>query len=368
MRLGAVAWPRSRDVHVTPTPRWGGLAMFFGFLAGLALAFQLPALRLAFDYSQETAGIISAASVVVAVGLLDDKFDLDATTKFAGQVLAAGIMVLAGNSWSEIWLPFGGDELATGSDQIPTSGTILILGPAQSTLLTVALTVVIINSVNFIDGLDGLAAGIGAIMALSGFIFSLHLVRENGNDPSAYTPSLIQAVTLGACVGYLYHAVHPARLFMGDTGSMLIGILISAGMISASGRVPPGDEPASYPGVLAPIVVVLGVLLIPVGDLIFAIARRMLSGKSIFAPDKRHLHHRLLALGHGHRRTVMLLYAWASVLGVGSALLATELGASLILGGAAVIAIFLLTATFWPRSVRRRQTRSGGRPYGQPPG
>lgn len=344
LRLGAVAWPRQRDVHVTPTPRWGGLSIFAGIALGVVIAHQLPALSLAFDYTSEVLGVIVGAVVLIAVGMLDDMYDLDALTKFSAQVLAAGVMTLGGNQWSEVWLPFGGEA----SEGPGSTGTVLILGPVQATLVTVAVTVTLINAVNFIDGLDGLAAGIGASMSAAGFLFSLNLIRENGNDASAYTPALLQAVTLGACLGYLYHSFHPTRIFMGDTGSMLLGFMISAGVIGASGRVPPGTEPENYFGLLSPIVAIVGVVLIPVGDLLFAVIRRLRAGRSIFAPDKKHLHHRLLELGHGHRRTVILLVAWSFVIGLGSVSLSIGVQVAYIVSLISIAAVILAIFTLHP--------------------
>ncbi len=182
LRLGAVAWPRGRDVHVTPTPRWGGLAMLGGVLAGVVLAYQLPALRLAFDYSDEVVGALVAAVVLGVVGALDDRYELDALTKLAGQTTAAGVLVLVGVQWVTFWVPWGG-----GGPGI--SGSFLILGETQGVLLTVLLTVALVNAMNFVDGLDGLAAGIGLIAAAATVgLFAIGLVRAIGNDPSAYSP------------------------------------------------------------------------------------------------------------------------------------------------------------------------------------
>jgi len=137
LRLGAVAWPRGRDVHVTPTPRWGGLAMLGGVLAGVGMAYQLPALRLAFDNNAyEMVGVFGAAVLLAAVGALDDRYELDALTKFAGQTTAAGVLVIFGVQWTAFWIPWGG-----GGPGI--SGSTLLLGQEQGVLLTVVLTVAV---------------------------------------------------------------------------------------------------------------------------------------------------------------------------------------------------------------------------------
>jgi UDP-GlcNAc:undecaprenyl-phosphate GlcNAc-1-phosphate transferase len=312
IKLGAVAWPRGRDVHVTPTPRWGGVAMLGGVLAGVAMAYQLPALRLAFDTSSaEVLGAVLAGVLLVGVGVLDDRYDLDALTKFAGQTTAAGVLIIFGVQWSTFWIPFGGG--GTG-----ISGSVLSLGAGQGMLLTVLFTVVLVNAMNFVDGLDGLAAGIGMIGALATGTFAISLILKYGNDPSYYSPALIAAVLGGACVGFLPHNFNPARIFMGDSGSMLIGVLLAAATTSASGKIPVVGSPRDYLALLAPLIVFAAVLFVPVLDLLMAIVRRTRAGMSPFSPDKMHLHHRLLEIGHSQRRAVLLIYLWAGVLAFGA--------------------------------------------------
>ncbi len=317
LKLGAVAWPRGRDVHVIPTPRWGGLAMFGGVLAGVAMAYQLPALRLAFDTSSaEVLGAVLAGALLVGVGALDDRYDLDALTKFAGQTTAAGVLIIFGVQWSTFWIPFGGG----GSGGVGgISGSVLSLGYGQGMLLTVLFTVVLVNAMNFVDGLDGLAAGIGMIGALAVGTFAISLILQYGNDPSYYSPALIAAVLGGACVGFLPHNFNPARIFMGDSGSMLIGVLLAAATTSASGKIPVVvDSPRYYLASLAPLIVLAAVLFVPVLDLAMAVVRRTRAGMSPFSPDKMHLHHRLLEIGHSQRRAVLLIYLWAGVLAFGA--------------------------------------------------
>jgi UDP-GlcNAc:undecaprenyl-phosphate GlcNAc-1-phosphate transferase len=300
-------------VHVTPTPRWGGLAMLGGVLGGVAMAYQLPALRLAFDTSSaEVVGAVLAGVLLVGVGVLDDRYDLDALTKFAGQTTAAGVLIIFGVQWSTFWIPFGG-----GGDGI--SGSVLSLGYGQGMLLTVLFTVVLVNAMNFVDGLDGLAAGIGMIGALAVGTFAISLILQYGNDPSYYSPALIAAVLGGACVGFLPHNFNPARIFMGDSGSMLIGVLLAAATTSASGKIPVVvDSPRYYLASLAPLIVFAAVLFVPVLDLAMAVVRRTRAGMSPFSPDKMHLHHRLLEIGHSQRRAVLLIYLWAGVLAFGA--------------------------------------------------
>ncbi|GAA1875033.1 MraY family glycosyltransferase [Pseudonocardia ailaonensis] len=317
LRLGAVAWPRGRDVHVTPTPRWGGLAMLGGVLGGIGLAAQLPALRLAFDYSRDVQGVLLAAVLLVAVGALDDRFELDAITKLAGQTTAAGVLVLFGVQFSVFWIPWGGG--GTG-----ISGSILSLGPEQGVVLTVVLTLALVNAMNFVDGLDGLAAGIGLIAAVATGIFAIGLVKQNGNDAAAYPPALMASVLAGACLGFLPHNFNPSRIFMGDSGSMLIGLMLAAATTSASGRIPitTTTDGTDVLALFAPLIVLLAVAFVPLLDLLMAVVRRTRNGTSPFSPDKMHLHHRLLEIGHSHRRAVLLIYLWAGVLAFGAVALA----------------------------------------------
>ena len=233
IRAGAIAVPRGRDVHTVPIPRLGGVAMYIGVLAGVFVASQLPVLRRAFDYSSETRAVMVAGGLIVLVGALDDRFGIDALTKLAGQATSAGVLVLLGVQWFVLPIPDGSD----GSDW-----TLLILDPNQGVVLTVFLCVVLVNAVNFVDGLDGLAAGIGLIASSAILAFSLGLLEQRGGDVTAYPPALIAAVLAGACAGFLPHNFQPARIFMGDSGSMLIGLMLAAATTSASGRITYADS------------------------------------------------------------------------------------------------------------------------------
>jgi UDP-GlcNAc:undecaprenyl-phosphate GlcNAc-1-phosphate transferase len=360
LRLGAVAWPRGRDVHVTPTPRWGGLAMLLGCLAGVAMAYQLPALRLAFD-SYEVVGVMAAALLLVGVGALDDKYDLDALTKFAGQITAAGVLVIFGVQLSVFWIPWGGGGPG------PISGSYLVLGPDQSLILTVLLTVALVNAMNFVDGLDGLAAGIGAIAATAIGLFAIGLVHRVGNDPTAYAPALIAVVLAGACLGFLPHNFNPARIFMGDSGSMLIGLLLAASTTSASGRMTiTGIDGTDLIGLFAPLIVLTAVVFVPLLDLMLAVVRRTRAGMSPFTPDKMHLHHRMLEIGHSHRRAVLLIYLWAGVLAFGAVALALIDDPAVVLWTTGIGLLVAVIASAVPRERRRRAQRTGQRTGQQP--
>jgi UDP-GlcNAc:undecaprenyl-phosphate/decaprenyl-phosphate GlcNAc-1-phosphate transferase len=312
IRTGAVAMPRERDVHRAPIPRLGGVAMYGGILGGVLLSHQLPVLRRSFEFSGDVVGVLVAGGIIVLIGALDDRFELDSLTKFAGQVTAAGVLVLFGVQWFIFWVPWNGDADSVGS--------VLILGQDQAVLVTVALAVVLVNAMNFVDGLDGLAAGIGFIAAVAIGGFALQLLNRSGGSVSVYPPTLIAALVAGACLGFLPHNFQPARIFMGDSGAMLIGLMLAAASTSASGRVDPGSGYGATDvlALFSPLLVVAAVLFVPVLDLLLAVVRRTRAGRSPFAADKLHLHHRLLEVGHSHRRAVLLIYLWAALLAFGA--------------------------------------------------
>lgn len=339
IRTRAVAVPRERDVHVTPIPRLGGVAMYGGVLAGMLLADRLPVLRSAFD-SLDAMAVVLAGGLIVLVGALDDRFDLDAVTKLAGQVTAAGVLVLFGVQWFLFYVPWAGDG--------PGLGSVLVLGQDQAVLITVLMTVVLVNAMNFVDGLDGLAAGIGLIAAASIGAFSLGQLNIQSSVES-YPPVLIAATLAGACLGFLPHNFQPARIFMGDSGSMLIGLMLAAASTSASGRVNPTAYGAKDAlALLSPLLVVAAVLFIPLLDFGLAVLRRTRAGQHPFHADKMHLHHRLLQLGHTQRRAVLLIYLWAGVLAF-SAVALTMLDALVVAWGMGVGLLLAVLASAVPR-------------------
>jgi UDP-GlcNAc:undecaprenyl-phosphate GlcNAc-1-phosphate transferase len=339
VRAGAVARPRERDVHVTPTPRLGGIGMYAGVVAAFGLATQLPALTRGFAYSSDVTAVVAAGGVIVVVGALDDRFGLDALTKFAGQVTAAGVMVYLGLSWVLLYGPLG-----DGGAMVP-----VILDQLQGGLVTVLVTVLLANAVNFVDGLDGLAAGIGLIAALATCAFSLGLLHDQGGEVSTYPPAVIAAVLAGVCLGFLPHNFQPARIFMGDSGSMLIGLMLAAASTSASGKVLPTDyNPGDLVALFNPLLVVGAVVFIPVLDLLMAIVRRTRAGRSPFSPDKMHLHHRLLQLGHSHRRSVLLIYTWTALIAFGT-VATTLVDPRLVAVVVGVGVLGALTASLLPR-------------------
>ncbi|MFI8568857.1 glycosyltransferase family 4 protein [Rhodococcus sp. NPDC078407] len=354
IKFGAVAVPRDRDVHVRATPRLGGVGIYVGMLAALLFASQLPALARGFDvaYNRDIPAALVAGFVIVLVGVIDDRWGLDALTKFVGQVTAAGVLVIMGVSWVVLYQPWGGEG--------GQPGTTLVLDQLQAGLVTVLITVVIVNAMNFVDGLDGLAAGLGLISSVAICIFSVGLLQEQGGDVGVYPPALIAAALAGACLGFLPHNFQPARIFMGDSGSMLIGLTLATISTSASGRIPlTAYGPRDLLGLLSPLLLVGAVMLIPILDLLLAVIRRTRAGRSPFSPDKMHLHHRLLQIGHSHRRVVLVIYLWVGVLAfgaVGSSLLDRRIVVLLVAAGL----VFALVVTAVP-TLRVDRTRGSQR-------
>jgi UDP-GlcNAc:undecaprenyl-phosphate GlcNAc-1-phosphate transferase len=329
---GAVARPRDRDVHAVATPRMGGVALLFGLALALFVAARLPALSRAFANGPEMAWIVASGAVICAIGVLDDRYELDSLTKLAGQVLATGMMVtMGGVQLAEFYLPGGTGTVSLGRDlAIP---------------VTILLTVLTINAVNFIDGLDGLAAGVSAIGAGAFFLFSYHLARGGFLDVAA-APTLLTAALAGTCLGFLPHNFSPARIFMGDSGSMLVGLMLSAAAATATTNA----DPQAFTGALGslplalPLLIPVAVLAVPFVDLLLAVLRRVVHGHSPFAPDKQHLHHRLLELGHSHRRAVLLLYFWSALLALGGVALSIYRGFWVVIIMLAVAAVGMIVS------------------------
>ncbi|MEU0127192.1 MULTISPECIES: MraY family glycosyltransferase [unclassified Streptomyces] len=378
--IGAMPAIRARDVHREPTPRLGGIAMFGGLCAGLIVADHLFNLNSVFELSNEPRALLSGAAMIWLIGVLDDKFEIDALIKLGGQMIAAAVMVIQG--LTILWLP------------IPGVGTVA-LTQWQGTLLTVALVVITINAVNFVDGLDGLAAGMVCIASAAFFLYTYRLWYGYGIEAAA-PATLFAAILMGMCLGFLPHNMHPARIFMGDSGSMLIGLVLAAGAISVTGQVDPdtmklfeGSERQATHAMLPvfiPLLLPLTIIAIPAADLILAIVRRTWNGQSPFAADRGHLHHRLLEIGHSHSRSVLIMYFWSALIAFGAVGYSVH-SASLwivlvIVGLSAVGLVLLLMPRFTPRAPRwaeafvppryRRRRRAGhdyedadGTPEGQ---
>lgn len=298
---------RERDVHTRPTPRLGGVAMFLGVLVAFLYASQNPYLSNTFADTGQIWAVIGAAALIVTIGVLDDLYDLDWMIKLAAQFVAAGVIALNG---VQIYsLPIGGLTVGSG---------------AMSFGLTVFVLVLVMNAVNFIDGLDGLVAGVGLIANGAFLVYGYLLVRSMGQTSYFNLSLLISAILVGICAGFLPLNWHPARMFMGDAGALLVGLLMATSAIAITGQIDPsalgsGGSLASVGrsqliGAFIPVILPIAILIVPLLDFAMAVIRRMLAGKSPFSADRKHLHHRLLDMGHGHLRAVLVFYAWTAVI------------------------------------------------------
>lgn len=295
-KIGAIDVPKDdRRVHKTPIPRLGGLAIYLGFV--VSVLFMLP-------MSKAIAGMLIGGTLIVAMGIVDDIKPLSAKTKLAGQIVCAIILVYSG--------------LRIGKFNIPFMEDTAIYLSFLSIPVTIFWIVGITNTVNLIDGLDGLAAGVSMIAALSlsyvAHINDLHwipwAVEANGGSSAA----IMTLAIAGACLGFLPYNFNPAKIFMGDTGSLFLGYMLSA--ISIYGAIKGATALATFVPVLA-----LG---LPIFDTAFAILRRALNGKPIMEPDKGHLHHRLLSTGMGQKRTVLVLYTISATLGLSAGFMSSS--------------------------------------------
>ncbi|MET9342809.1 MULTISPECIES: glycosyltransferase family 4 protein [unclassified Nonomuraea] len=301
IRIGAMPEVRDRDVHTTPTPRLGGLAMYGGLVAGLLTATQLDKTGGVLAQDSTVLALIVAGGLITLTGFLDDWWGMDAFIKLGGQIGAAGVLVYFG-----LYLPW-----------IPwVSGESIGLAPDLSAIITILVVVISINAVNFVDGLDGLAAGIVGIAAAATWVYAIFL-DQNIEQNRINTTAAITAILIGMCLGFLPHNFHPARIFMGDTGAMLLGLVLAASLITVTPVDADVIEGMNRFGALMPILLPAAVMVLPLIDLISAVIRRTSMGLSPFAPDRGHLHHRLLDIGHSHRRTVLIMYAWTSLFALG---------------------------------------------------
>ncbi|WNB84959.1 MraY family glycosyltransferase [Cellulomonas sp. ATA003] len=338
LRTGAITALRDRDVHAVPTPRLGGLAMLGGLAVAMAVASQIPFLRGVFEDTGQAWGIVGAAAMVCLLGVADDIWDLDWMTKLAGQSLAG------------VFLAFQGVQLY----QFPFGVGLFIGSSGFSLFVTVLAVVVAMNAVNFVDGLDGLAAGMIAIGGTGFFVYTYLLSREASPTDVSNIATVVVAALVGACIGFLPHNFFPARIFMGDSGSMLIGLVIASAAIVVTGQLDLGMDTGrqAVPAIL-PILLPIAVLLLPLLDMALAVVRRIGAGRSPFHPDRLHLHHRLLQLGHSHRRAVAIMYLWTAVFAFGAAalVLLSTTTVLVVLGAATFVAALL---TLGPLRGRRR--------------
>jgi UDP-GlcNAc:undecaprenyl-phosphate GlcNAc-1-phosphate transferase len=296
-RLGAVVQPDERRVHTTPTVTLGGLAMYGGLLAGLLVATRLEQFDQVFEGRSEPLGVLLAATVIFAVGVIDDLREVSAPAKAAGQVLAGSVLGLLGVTMLFFRVPFG-EIWSVPRDVAPLITVLWVMGMS--------------NAVNLIDGLDGLAAGIVAIAAGAFFLYTDTLFDQNLLPIGTIAP-LIAIITAGICVGFLPHNFHPARIFMGDGGALLLGLLMACSTLLVGGQTPDAASGSTF-FFFAPLFIPFVILGVPILDTAFSIVRRASKRTGLAVADKDHLHHRLMRLGHGQRRSVAILWVWTVLL------------------------------------------------------
>lgn len=330
-RLGWVAQPSARRVHTVPTPDVGGIAMFAGLVAALLVASQMGRFDQIFRNNSEPYGLVLAALLILGIGLWDDVRDMSAPSKVLGTVAAGMVLVWFGVTMFYFRIPFVG-VFQLSSDWVPIVTVVWLLGMTQA--------------INLIDGLDGLAAGIVAIAAASFFLYSRRL-DDLGALAQPNVGPLIAIIALGVCLGFLPHNFNPAKIFMGDSGALFLGLLMAVSTSVVGGRADP-DSQTYTPGqtyfFLAPLFIPLFILGVPILDTVFAIIRRATKRQGVATADKGHLHHRLMNLGHGQRRSVLILWLWTAILS-GFVLypIFTKARTALIPIGTAAIALSLYT-------------------------
>ena len=343
IRVGAVAQPSDRKVHLRATPTSGGVAMYLGLLAGLGASRLLPFFREMDHGSSVPLASLLACTAVVGLGVIDDIKGISALSKFTGQVFSAGVLLLAGVQIAYFWFP---------------GLRIVVVGSDLAVPLTVLWVVAMLNAVNLTDGLDGLAAGMVAIAAGAFFIY---LVHGTSSFVDATGAALLSAILVGITLGFLPWNFHPAKIFMGDSGAMLLGMLLAIATISGVARNPYPPSGGDFAVVAIPILLPLLVLAIPLLDVVLAILRRGRRGVAIGHADKEHIHHRLMDIGHSHRQAVLLMYLWSALIS-GSALAVGLIDGRLAAGSVVLAAVLVFAATVLPRLLERRRRASAGGP------
>jgi UDP-GlcNAc:undecaprenyl-phosphate/decaprenyl-phosphate GlcNAc-1-phosphate transferase len=333
LRLGWIDQPSDRKVHPKPTPTAGGLAIFAGVAAGLLVSRFIPFLSGLHETTSDMEAALVASLVIVLVGLIDDTRGMSPLGKLAGQILAAGLLVLAGVQLLYFYFPGQG---------------VLSLSPDLAVPLTVLWVVAMINAVNLIDGLDGLAAGMVSIGAAA---FFLYMAFGPGAGGAPSTAALLAAIVAGAAIGFLPWNFYPARIFMGDTGSGLLGLMMAVATISGVGRNPYPPSGGDLAAIAIPVAVPLLVLAVPFLDVLLAIVRRMRKGLGVHHADKEHIHHRLMDIGHSQRQAVLLMYLWSALISGCALAVAFIDGRLLVL---AIVVVAMLIATVLPPLIRDR--------------
>jgi UDP-GlcNAc:undecaprenyl-phosphate GlcNAc-1-phosphate transferase len=338
-RIGAVQKPDAeRRVHKRPTPVLGGIAMLVGLLVGMLVAWRMGTFSEVFGGSTQPIGVVVAATIIVVIGAIDDLREVSAPAKMAGTVLAASVLVYSGVQIIVFRVPFQ---------------DVLVLSQDWAYLITVIWVIGMTTAINYIDGLDGLAAGIVAISAATFFLYTMRLTDVGVIGTSNLGP-LLAVIVLGMCIGFLPWNVHPAKIFMGDTGALLLGLLMAASTIVVG-----GTETPSYSGsaffFYAPLLIPLLILGVPILDTAWSIVRRASKGKGVATADKDHLHHRLVRLGHGYWRSVLILWAWTALL-CGFVLYPTYTGAGNGIVPFGILGLLLLLYTLLhPSAMRARK-------------
>ncbi len=335
IKIGAVDVPNDRKVHPAATPTMGGIAMYGGLLVGLLVSRFLPFFKLMNAGSPEPLAVLVCSTLIVVLGMVDDKRGITALTKLTGQIFVVGVLILLGSQLLFFWLPGLGIVVPT-QDQL--------------VLLTLIWVLMVINAVNLVDGLDGLAAGMVAIAAAAFFVY---MVREPSQFGLASSAALLSAITVGICVGFLPWNFFPAKIFMGDSGSMLLGLLLAVATMAGVGRNPTKPSGGDLAATVGAVVVPLLILFIPFLDVVLAITRRTWRGQGIGHADKEHIHHRLLVIGHTHRGAVFLMYLWSALISA-SALAIGFIDNRVAVGAILAVAILLFLVTALPRFTRSR--------------
>ena len=344
-RMNWVVEPDERRVHKVPTPDVGGIAMFLGFIVALAIAWKMGRFSPVFDNNSEPLGVLLAAIVIFSTGLFDDIREISSPAKVTGTVIAGLVLVYFGATMFYFRVPFL-DVFVLSNDWIPLITILWLMGMSQA--------------VNLIDGLDGLAAGIVAIAAASFFLYSRRL-DDLGALAQPNMGPLIAIIALGVCLGFLPHNFNPAKIFMGDSGALFLGLLMAVSTSVVGGRADPNSQtytPGQTYFFLAPLFIPLFILGVPILDTLFAIIRRAVNRQGVATADKGHLHHRLMNLGHGQRRSVLILWLWTTILS-GFVLypIFTKAQTALIPIGTAAIALSLYTVLHPEVRRVRRQSR-----------
>lgn len=338
-KRGWMAAPDERRNHPVPTPNIGGVA----FLAGLLFALFVASLMDRFDPilegNSEIIGVVLAALIITVLGLFDDIREVSAPMKITGTVVAGLALVWFGVTMFYFRVPFL-DVFVLSDDWIPLFTVVWLIGMTQA--------------VNLIDGLDGLAAGIVAIASASFFVYSKHLENLSLLSEPNIGP-LIAIITVGVCLGFLPFNFNPARVFMGDCGALLLGLLLAVSTSVVGGRADPQLQSFSAQTYffVAPLFIPLLILGVPIVDVIFAVLRRTVSRQGLTQADRGHLHHRLIALGHGPRRAVVILWAWTALLSTVALLpaLSNETpNFGPVLAAAVALALFTVLHPRWSRN------------------